>query len=197
MAKQEFENVLRKITMLGYGLICLAHSEEKPVSMGSEDTIIRPLLNKRAYEIVNGLVDVIGYIGVSFDEEGNSHRHLYTRSTPEIFAGSRFQYLPAKIPFGYEQLTQALAEAIEKAGGEAGGLIVDHEANENTVEKSFDDVMEEAKKTWLSLGKDKEIMDKAGKIIERNFGKPMKLSEATVKQKEIVEAVVQELKELL
>ena len=61
----------------------LATLKKKPIKTGgAEETIIRPAIPKRAYEVVNRIVDIIGYIGVDYDEEGNATRLLYTRSTP-------------------------------------------------------------------------------------------------------------------
>ena len=56
-----------------------------------------PLYRREAYAIVNQLVDIIGYIAVTWNEKGESERWLYTRKTPTIMAGSRFPYLPEKL----------------------------------------------------------------------------------------------------
>jgi hypothetical protein len=78
---QEFENSLRAITMLGYGLVLITHVDiRKEVSDDDNETIYyAPALNKRCYPICNRLVDIIGYIDVEWDADGNSSRWLYTR----------------------------------------------------------------------------------------------------------------------
>lgn len=196
MLKKEFQGALSKITMLGYGLICLAHSEEKPASMGSEEIMVRPQLNKRAYAIINGLVDIIAYISVDFDEKGESVRNLYTRSTPNIFAGSRFSTLPKVIPFGYTELVNALADAIEQEGTSTGRITDERPAME--VESvPFEDVMKEAKEVWMQVVEDDSKTEEAKKIVEDNFGKAFKLSSATERQQDIVENVISALKALL
>ena len=60
--KKEFEGALRKITMLGYGIVLIAHSAARTekTADGSEVEIISPEMPKRAAEICNGLVDIIG-----------------------------------------------------------------------------------------------------------------------------------------
>lgn len=198
-AKKEFEGVLRKIVMLGYGLILIAHSEVR-LEEGPNDTtyeIIQPQLPRRAAEICNGIVDLIGYIGNEFDSDGVSHRYIYTRETPTIKAGSRFQYLAPKIPFGYKELTNALAEAIEKAG-ENGAKIVDTVEKEEIEILDFDTVFAEARTLWEQLvSKDASNADRILKKIEIIFGRKMKLSEATEDQTDLLQLVVLEMRDML
>ena len=93
---KEFETSLRKITMLGYGLIMTCHLKENTNSDG--DVIgYKPDLNNRCLKIVNGLVDIIGVITQSWNEKGESERWIQTRATPTITAGSRFRYLEPKL----------------------------------------------------------------------------------------------------
>jgi len=199
MCTKEFEESMREITLLGYGLIFISHSEEKPIKVGSEETIVRPSIPRRAYEVVNRIVDIIGYINVSYDEENNATRTLYTRSTPGVVAGSRFKYMANRIPFGYDELVQALTDAIEEEGKH--GAVLSEAKHTNyvdtaTMDSSFDDVMEEARALWFAAA-DRELVDEAHAIIEKHFRKRMKLSEATEQQKDIVELVVADLKDLL
>lgn len=196
--KKEFENALRQITMMGYGLIIIAHSEEKTIKNDKNEDIlvVGPALPKRGAAIINQLVDIIGYIGITFDEDGNSHRYLYTRSTPYVQAGSRFKYLPAKIPFGYNELTNALAEAIEEEG-RAGATIVDHDVKIEETARSFDEVRAEAEKLWKELvDKDQNNAARIMAIAEKIFDRPIKLSEITPSQQDLFELVISGMKEL-
>jgi len=196
----EFEETLRDITLLGYGIVFISHSEEKPVSMGSDETIVRPAIPKRAYEIVNRIVDIIGYIGVDFNESGVATRTLYTRSTPGLVAGSRFKYMPERIPFGYDELVQALSNAIEEEGKHGAKLSNERAAQyvvDSLSQTSFTEVMDKAKSLWLALADNEELLNEARNIIENRFGRQIKLSQATEKQKELVELVVSDLEELL
>ena len=198
MCTREFEESIRKITLLGYGIVFISHSEEKPLMQGSDETIIRPAIPKRAYEVVNRVVDIIGYIGVNYSEDGTSTRTLYTRSTPNLVAGSRFKYMKNKVPFGYNELVDALTDAIEEEGKHGGKISNERHVQyiDNTSETPFEEVMIRAKELWKKAI-DKNVLDKAVEIIEKHFGKKMKLSEATEKQKEIVELVNSDLEELL
>ena len=112
-------------------------------------------------------------------------------------AGSRFPHLPAKIPFGYNELTNALANAIEQSGKEDGAIIVDHQENRVDETRSYDEVSAEAKKLWAELiEKDPNNKNRIMKIVEKVFGHSIKLSEITDDQIDLYELVVLEMKAL-
>ena len=119
MLKTEFSECWREITLLGFGILFIAHSKEKPTEMRDEDgntiSAVCPDLPNNAYTIINSIVDIIGYLQVQMNPDGTSERYLYTRSTPTVFAGSRYQYLAPKIKFGYNELVNAIGDAIDKA----------------------------------------------------------------------------------
>lgn len=198
--KKEFETCLRKITQLGYGVVLIAHNTsriEKDAD-GNEREIISPDLPKRGAEICNGIVDIIGYIGSEYDENGNQVRYLYTRETPTLFAGSRFKYMPPKIKFGYDELVNAIAEAIEKEEQIDGAKVVDH-APVVTQKQNFDfaTVRAEAQELWTKLiQKDENNATTILKKIEMIMGHKMKLSEFTEDQVDLLALVVAEMRDL-
>ena len=198
--KREFESCLRKITQLGYGLVIIAHVERRIEKRAddSEVEILGPAIPKRAYEIVNQLVDIIGYIDITWDEEGNSERWLYTRKTPTIMAGSRFKYLAPKIKFGYNELVEAIGEAIDKAEKLDGAVVVD--TTQQVIEEKLDynAIRAEAADLWKQLvEKDTENAGRILKKVEMIFGRPMKLSEITEDQVDLFNLVLLDMKEML
>lgn len=199
LVEKEFQDCLRQITQMGYGIVLIAHSvprvEKTPE--GSEIEIVSPDLPKRGYKVINQLVDIIGYIDIIWDKEGNEKRVLYTRKTSQIMAGSRFKYLKSIIPFGYKELTDAIAEAVEKEANESGSTLVDHEEEKKETERTFIEIREEAREIWEKLVKtDKSNVEKLNKIIIDTFGKQIKLSEITENQKDLFEIVLAEMKEI-
>ena len=203
-SKKEFESALRKITMLGYGVVLIAHNASRieKNAEGSEIEIIYPDLPKRAAEICNGIVDIIGYIGTEW-ENGVAKRYLYTRETPTLFAGSRFKYMAPKIPFGYNELVAAIAEAIEKSEKEDGVTVVDSAALVSSVDKiDFNAVRAEAQDLWVKLvgtGDEAkpEVASAILKKIEMTMGRRMKLSEFTEDQAELLRLVVLDMEDML
>ena len=197
--KKEFESCLREITQLGYGLVIIAHVDKRIEKRAddSEVEILGPQIPKRAYEIVNQLVDIIGYIDISWDAEGNSERWLYTRKTPTVMAGSRFKYLEPKIKFGYNELVDAIARAIEKSEELDGAQVVD--TTEIVLEEKLDfqKIREEASDLWnklttLNPDNARDIL----KIAEMTFGRQIKLSEITADQVDLFNLVLLEMREM-
>ena len=198
--KKEFESCLRKITQLGFGLVIIAHVDKRVEKRADDDEveILGPAIPKRAYEIVNQLVDIIGYIDVTWDEEGNSERWLYTRKTPTVMAGSRFKYLAPKIKFGYNELVSAISDAIDKSEKLDGAVVVD--TIEQVIEEKLDykAIREEASMLWKTLvERDPENAPIILKKVEIIFGRPMKLSEITEDQVDLFNLVVLDMKDML
>ena len=198
--KKEFESCLRKITQLGFGLVVIAHVDKRVEKRAddSEYEILGPAIPKRAYEIVNQLVDIIGYIDVTWDEEGNSERWLYTRKTPTVMAGSRFKYLAPKIRFGYQELVNAISDAIDKSEKLDGAVVVE------TTEQKFEETLDykairaEASELWQKLvAQDEENAAIILKKVEIIFGRPMKLSEITEDQVDLFNLALMDMREML
>ena len=201
--KKEFEDSLRQITKLGYGVVLIAHSASRveKTADGSDIEIISPDLPKRASEICNGIVDIIGYIGNEW-VNGERKRWLYTRETPTLFAGSRFKYMPDKIPFGYNELVNAIADAIEMAEEKDGAKVVDTLKVKTEEKLDFNSVRAHALELWMKLvgTGDKANPDMANTIlkkIEMTMGRRMKLSEFTEDQVDLLDLVVKDMEELL
>lgn len=197
--KKEFESTLRKITQLGYGVVLIAHNSTRieKTADGSEVEIISPELPKRAAEICNGIVDIIGYIGNEY-KDGENHRWLYTRETPTLFAGSRFKYLAPKIKFGYQELVDAISDAIQKSEQLDGAVVVDKQEKVIERTRSFEEISADAKDLWNQLVNiDPDNAKKILKKVEIIFGRPVRLSEINEDQCDLYELVVLDMKEML
>lgn len=199
LVKKEFESCLRKITMLGYGLVLISHIEtrKEKTADDSEIEILAPSMPKRCYEVVNQIVDIIGYIATEWNDAGESQRWLYTRQTPTVMAGSRFPYLAPKIKLGYTELVDAINEAIDKQRDVDGAKVVDK--LEQKVEEviDFNTVRDEAAKLWAVLvQKDPANADRILKKVEMIFGRKIKLSEITEDQKDLFNLVLIDMREM-
>ena len=199
---QEFENFLRKITMLGYGLVLITHVDVRRETVGNNEIeYYTPSLNKRCYPICNRIVDIIGYIDVSWDEQGNSERWLYTRKTPTIMAGSRFKYLPPKIKFGYNELVDAISDAIEMSEKLDGAKVVDTLEIKAEETLDYNALMAEAEQLWKEMvgtgnNTNEEMARRILKRVEMIFGRQVKISEISEDQVEILGLVISEMKDL-
>ena len=193
---KEFDSALRKITMMGYGLILTCHLKENADDDGK---IIgyKPDLNNRCLKIVNGLVDIIGVITQTWTENGESQRWIQTRSTPTIVAGSRYKYLAPRIPFGYNEFLAALGAAIDKEQ-ENGAIVTDAAPIDTTEKLDYKTIRAEAFELWKTLiEKDSENANIILKKVEIIFGRPMKLSEITEDQVDLFNLVILDMREML
>lgn len=208
MVAKELQEVLREITMLGFGLILICHSKERPSTYtdadGNSISSVEPDLSKNVYTVCNAICDLIAYIGVEFDNEGKGMRYLYTRQTPTIFAGSRWSRLKPKIPFGYDELVDAIDEAIQASATLDGAQVVDHVENIKITERPFSETMSEAKEIWvnyLNVDNEEEKEQRLNIIkeqVRKIFGNgDFKLSNATPGQQDLVELFIEEMKSLL
>lgn len=201
--KKEFDTNLRELTYLGYGIVFIAHSKTKATSFvdaeGESISSSYPDITKTGMNIVNRLVDVIGYLSVEFDEFGNSSRYLYTRQTPYVFAGSRYKYLEEKVPFGYQELVDAIADAIEKAITQDGVEATDHTKIAPEERQLFIKVQNEAKEMWLKLTANDNEENALAILasVKRHLGREAKISDITASQQDILELVVVDMKEML
>ena len=153
---------------------------------------------KRAYDIVNQLVDIIGYIDVTWDDQGNSERWLYTRKTPTIMAGSRFPYLAPKIKFGYRELAEAINDAIDKQQKEDGAVVVDKVEVKQKEILDFKKVRERARELWTALvEKNADNADIILKKIEMLFSHKMKMSEVTEDKVDLLNLVIINMKNMI
>ena len=208
MLRNEFSECWREITLLGFGILFIAHSKDRPTEMRDEEgntiTAVAPDLPNQCYTIINSIVDIIGYLQVQMNADGTSERYLYTRSTPTVFAGSRYQYLAPKIKFGYDELVEAIGEAIDTAVVKDGAQVTDNTVIAQVKARPFAEVMLEAKNAWTAfLGKAANDEEKEQRlnimkdIIKRVFGnEDFKLSQAVPSQSDLVELFIDELKEL-
>lgn len=209
MLKNEFSECWREITLLGFGILFICHSKERPTEMHDEEgnpiTAVAPDLPNNAYTIINSIVDIIGYLQVQMNPDGTSERYLYTRSTPTIFAGSRYQYLAPKIKFGYQELVDAIGEAIDKAATLDGAEVTDHTEIAQIKARPFAEVMAEARNIWsnyLDAAENEEEKDQRlnimKDIIKRVFGNAnFKLSQALPSQGDLIELFISEIKDIM
>ena len=131
-ASKEFDECLRAIPQMGFGLVMISHSQDKTFKdeTGSEYNQIVPTLANRPRLIVDRMADIIGYAHPMQEEDGTTHTTLFMRGTPRFVAGSRFKYTPESIEFTYDNLVNAIGDAIDKQAQETGNKFVTDKPSE-------------------------------------------------------------------
>ena len=202
LCKQEFSDAFREIALMGYGLCFVSHETEKKFQneQGEEYVQLAPALPTRPYDIVNKLVDIIAYIRNIRNPETNEKKtFMFLRGDDRFLAGSRFKYIEEKIEFNYENLVNAIQDAIDKQVEQDGSNTTEdyNVFYKKQESRSFNEAMDEAKGLWTKLTQGNE--DNALKIlskIEKIFGRKMKLSEATESQLDLLELVILEMRDM-
>ena len=146
LAKKEFDEVLREIPKMGYGLVMISHAQDKTFKdeNGDEYQQIVPTLANQPRLVVDRMSDIIGYAHPFQEEDGTVHTTLFMRGTPRFVAGSRFKYTPDSIEFSYDNLVNAIGEAIDRQAKDFGGqYVTDAPTTAHTAEPEldFDDLM--------------------------------------------------------
>lgn len=202
LCKAEFSEFFREIALLGYGLCFVSHEGEKKFKneQGEEYSQLCPALPTRPYDIVNKLVDIIGYIRTVRNPETNeSKTFLFLRGDDRFLAGSRFKYIEPRIEFNYENLVDAIMTAIDKQVEMDGGT-ANSEGNiffKQEESRGFGDAIVEAKNLWQKLTPENEENTlKILAIIEKVFGRKMKLSEVSESQLDLLELVISEMRDM-
>lgn len=210
MVAKEYDECLRSIVQMDYGLVLISHAVDKTFKdeRGIEFNQIVPTLGNKPRNIVSRMCDIIGYSRGVTDEEGNSSTKLFMRGTPRYVAGSRFKYTPDYIDFNYTSLVNAIGDAIDKQVAEDGQEFFTNERNnlykEPTEELSFDDLIKNfnAMIAYLNEHNTEEEFKfywqpRIVQITDKYLGKGQKVSQCSRDQVEALDLIVSELEYIM
>lgn len=207
---QEFDESLRSIVQMGYGLVLISHATDKTFTdeQGQEYNKIVPTLDKRATNIVSRMTDIIGYSRVVTNDKGELETKLFMRGTPRYMAGSRFKYTPEYIDFSYDNLVKAIGEAIDKQANEDGKEFFTEEKSnayqDTTKELDFDELVSTFNDIVSgiieSAGEEKFVAEWQPKIVQitdKYLGRGNKVNQCDRNQVEAISLIVSDLQDLV
>jgi hypothetical protein len=196
----EFSNSIRRIVMMDYGIIFLAHSKIKNIPGPNETQIetYAPSIPDRAQETVNALVDIIAYIKRDINETGEDIRTIITGPNPRILTKSRFKYLAPQFPLGYQNFVEAMNEAINIQERIEGIVATENPEEQEIIKKRpFKETFEEAKTLWEEyVGEEPERAEQILSKVEQLFGYRIKLSEIPESKQDLFEILIEEIKSM-
>ena len=206
MVSKEFDECLRSIVMMDYGLVLISHATDKTFKdeNGHEYNKIVPTLDKRANNVVARMADIIGYSRIITDKDGNNSTKLFMRGTPRYEAGSRFKYTPDYIDFTYENLVNAIGEAIDKQAQEDGEQFFTNERKnvyqDTTKDLDFDDLMKKSNKLieqMIEENSEEEFKEyyqpRIVQITDKYLGRGQKMSQCSREQTEALSLIYDDL----
>ena len=201
LAMDEFDECIRKILQLGYGLVIISHDQDKTMKNenGEEYNQIIPTLDKRARLVCERTCDIIGYCREVEDQEGHKTVRMFMRETSRYVAGSRFKYTPDSIELSYDNLVKAIADAIDEQERVSKGTTTNSFNNLHTddIEYDFPALMKEVQQTVGALmSGHPEMEHKIVSIVDKHLGKGKKVSDCTPDQAALVDLILYDLKHL-
>ena len=210
MVSKEFDDNLRSIVQMDYGLVMISHSIDKTFTdeQGKEFNRIVPTLDRRAKNIVSRMVDIYGYARGVTEADGTNVTKLFLRGTPRFEAGSRFKYTPDYIDFSYKNLVEAVGEAIDKQMAEDGKeYFTDKKQNlyiDTSKELDFDELMNEFNdiiQGIIGTASDEEMQTywqpRITSITDKHLGRGHKVGNMSREQTEALSLIVEDMKDLV
>ena len=210
MVAKEYDECLRSIIQMDYGLVLISHSVDKTFKdeQGQEYNQIIPTLGNKPRAIVSRMCDIIGYSRGVQNEDGTTSTKLFMRGTPRYVAGSRFKYTPDYIDFNYPSLVKAIGDAIDKQMEEDGTEYFTNERSnlykDTRDELNFDDLMDSFNSIVNNLIDNTEEEEfksywqpRIVQITDKYLGKGMKVSQCSRDQVEALDLIVTDLQELV
>lgn len=194
-AKKEWEQTWRAFTMEGYAVVFISHSKDKVFKRkdGTEYNQIVPSCPTAYEEIIKNMVDIMGYISID-----NGQRKLILRSADDsVDCKSRFKMIAPEITFGYNELVNALNEAIDKEASLTNGIYVTDESFQTpeVTEYNYDALMEEFRELVSAvMAKNQTNGVKLTAIVDKYLGKGKKVADATPEQSELIYLIISEIK---
>lgn len=193
--KKEWEETWRAVTMEGYAVLFISHAKDKTFKPkdAPEYNQIVPSCSTAYNEIIKNMSDIMAYISVK-----NGERRLILRSPDEsVDCKCRFRCIDPEIPFGYQDLVDALNRAIDKEAEGTDNQFVTEEKEVVVTPTSYDFDTEIA--TFRSLVEKIMAMNqtnglKITAITDRILGRGKKVVDATPQQVELIYLINDELK---
>ena len=198
--KDEFNEIFRGLTQLGYAVFFIGHHKEQTLntSDGKERIIVRPNLSNSTRETIAGMADIYGYAHQLRADEMS----VLTLRDPSgsIECGCRFKYIPHEITLSYDNLVNAITNAIDKEAAEHDGKYVTEERakvveaptyNYAALMDEFQTIVGQLMSTNPANGA------KITAIVEKYLGKGKKVSDTTETQVEFVHLIIEDIKEEL
>lgn len=195
--KEEFNEVFRGLTQLGYAVFFIGHDKPETVDNpdGTKSIKIRPTLSNSTKTVIAGMADIYGY---AHQKTAGEMSVLTLRdSSGVIECGCRFKYMPQEIVMSYRNLVDALNEAIDKEAQETNNQFVTTERivaptvttyDYDALMAEFQEVVGQLMSSGTTNG------PKITAIVEKYLGKGKKVSDSTPEQAEFIHLIVSDIK---
>ena len=199
--KDEFNDVFRGLTQLGYAVFFIGHHKEQTITNddGTERVVIRPALSNSTRQVIEGMADIYGYAHQSSKNEMS----VLTLRCPDdsISCGGRFKYIANEFTMSYDNLVEEIHKAIDKEAAEHDNKFVttEREVAQIKEELNYDQLMKQFQDIVGDLmNKDPNTYGpRITKIIEKYLGKGHKIADETHDQVEMINLIILDIQDEL
>jgi len=198
--EQEWDDFITALANEGYTVVIIAHETmQMPVDAetGKKYERIVPKGDKRVVSSTCDLVDIIGYcMSNGFDEEGNEQMSsIYFKDAKHFKAGSRWTSITKSVVFNVPNVTEAIVNAITAQEVIDGS---EHYTDKKViaapeVKKTFEEIVDEIKVQGGVLKEKTGSFALFTEMVEAKLGEGEKVSGCTVKHREILEELLDEM----
>lgn len=196
--KDEFNDVFRGLTRLGYAVFFIGHDKEQTITRpdGTEVVSVRPNLSQSTRTIITGMADIYGY---AHQKAAGQMSVLTLRSGDDLIdCGGRFKYIESEIPMSYENLERAIHNAIDKEAAETNGQFVTNEKMTIAPEcptYDYPALMTEFNELVQKLMAENQTNAmKITSIVDKYLGKGKKVGDTSPEQAEFIHLIVEDIK---
>lgn len=193
--RQEFEDTILSIPRMGYGLVLIAHAEEKESDKG--EPIVKIDIDKRPASIIKGLADFIFYTRKEFREgsEGKpSDQTVYAYSDLiNIESKSRSRYFTPRFEFTFENLQAEMDRAIEEQKKIEGIITVAEEQKLHVTEKVDFNELKATVLEKAAMLLETTAEDLVTQAIIRNIPQDIRISELTAAHQSNLEVLLEDI----
>lgn len=187
------------LTKAGYSLVVISHTKQQQYDNadGTSYMRIQPSLDNRILKVFEDMVDIMAYTDIVTDDDGTETTYLVMRGNKTLCAGSRYPYLEARIPFTYEALQDAIAQAVDKIAETNGeNAVSDATVEMNTAPQRTLPELKKLIKSYYDVLVGNEKGEDYKQIVSKQLGAGRTVSSCTEKQKDLLEIVLMELEDL-
>ena len=195
--KEEFNEVFRGLTQLGYAVFFIGHDKPEQIDNpdGTKTLKIRPALSNSTKTVIAGMADIYGYA----HQKTAGEMSVLTLRDPSgtIECGCRFKYMPEEIVMNYKNLVNALNNAIDEEAAENGNQYVTNERIVAPVATTYDyDALMAEFQDLVGkiMSSSASNAPKITAIVERYLGKGKKVGDTTPDQAEFIHLIVSDIK---
>ena len=196
--KDEFNEIFRGLTQLGYAVFFIGHDKLEQIDNpdGTKTTKIRPSLSNSTKTVIAGMADIYGY---THQKNANEMSVLTLRDPSGVVeCGCRFKYIPNEITMSYQNLENAINEAIDREAAETDNMFVTTERIVAPTETTYDYDMLMAEFQDLVgqlMSSGTTNAPKITSIVEKYLGKGKKVSDTTPEQAEFIYLIISDIKQ--